>query len=477
MTELLDLNIRNVHCPLAKKIKLLSQKLSANFHALPLSGHALEQDKVFSNFYHDFYGKNYLEREITLAGEFLDSFFFPKHVIKASQQLAASAFRAKDTLFVTCGTTIANYIAIEALLEKNERVLLDRNAHQSLHFAVSNKTNHIEYLHSHLCCEYTEKKVFHIDDLLDMVLKAREAGQPFVLIAISASSYDGIIYKLSDIVQRVIEISPEVTFLFDEAWSSAFYFSEQLFQYTAGYAAECFPKVNIVSTQSAHKSLLALRQGSYIHSFADEKITTRLYEARFRYHSTSPSYPILASLDLARAHMELRGSALMHSLKLMGERFRKALEQHPELFQFQVPNRLTHIAQQSGGIAFEDSLKISINIKAKIATPGELQKFLFQTAGIYLNRFTKNSLLINFHIGLTDQDIDKLLEALLKMNKHFKNKETYFPTKLSTPHKNRFIINYPPGIPLVVPGEDLSLEMFERIQEYQRVGISVFEIN
>ena len=462
---------RNHGTPIVDFLIANKESLNANFHTLPI----FSMKKGIKGYekYKNLYGNKYFSSETTITGKVFDSFFFPTRCIKKSQDYAAELFGANDTLFVTCGTSISNQIVVDALITEASHVLLDREAHQSMHFSVNNSHAKFDYFYSETYCESTERKFLNINSLLDKVRAASLNNQPYDVIILSAASYDGVIYNIYKIIKSIVAISPKTKFIVDEAWSSAFYFHDELYKYTAGFAANKLNNtVDIVSTQSAHKSLMALRQASFIHSFANSEITHRLYNSRFKFHSTSPSYPVLASMDLARAHMQRHGKDMLNEAIACAKYFRRILASDRQLSALLHINPKESLEVISHSICYADPLKVHLNIKEFHLQGLELQEYLYEHFGIYFNRYTRESILINIHIGIKMEDINilfKALKSILSLNNH---------KKISSIADNGFIIPYPPGIPMKAPGELMETEeLFLNIQNKINNGIKVIQIS
>ena len=447
-----------------------SEELYVNFHALPIF-HMKSDAKEYCK-YNNVFGNKYLSLETTVTGKIFDSFFYPVRCIKKAQKKAADIFGANDTLFVTCGTSISTQIVVDALVYEYSRVLVDRELHQSLHFAINTKKAKFDYFYSDSYCQLTDRKYVNIEKLLNKISEAKKSNQPYDVVILNAASYDGVICNIYEVIKRIIDISPKINFIVDEAWSSAFYFHPDLYKYTAGYAANKLNHlVNIVSTQSAHKSLMALRQASLIHSFANDEVTERLYKSRFKYHSTSPSYPILASIDMARAHIEANGKELLSQALVNAHSLRDALRSDELLKSYLYKNNGADLYELSDGLYIEDPLKVHLGIKNIGINGSDFQECLYHNHGIYLNRYTEHTALVNIHIGIDQSHISHLIKSLKSISTINKS------NAISDIDANNFIISYPPGIPMHAPGEcfdhkKISLDIKDKIKN----GINVFQV-
>ncbi len=300
----------------------------ASFHALPIgslahapdgetSAHAEQARRLF--------GPRMLAAELTLGSPELDSYFRAHRSLARSRRLSAEAFGAAETHYVTTGTTGANQIALEALRSGTARVLVDRSMHQSVHFALDRLAASVDYAPT--AADTAEHGV------ITALRRARESDVRYDVVVIGVSAYDGSLVQMRRFLAVLHELTADtgIAVLVDEAWTAIHSFHPAMRRNAAvacvREALEDHPdwSASFLVTQSAHKSMLALRQGSYVHLLASPdrlpQLSADVSAAVYRVHTTSPSLPILASLDLARAHAVAEGEHLVErALTLAGGR-------------------------------------------------------------------------------------------------------------------------------------------------------------
>ncbi len=455
--------------PIANRLMELRKAATVSFHALPLSGGASIQNSFLREKYVGLFGESYLRTELTITGKNFDSLFFPESVIKRSEKLAACLYGADQTLFITTGTTTANQIAITALSHSGARALMDKTCHQSLHFSLNALGVDTDYLEPSTICAETGRVFFELDTLLDKTRRADDAGKPYDLVVLNAHSYDGIVYNIPMIIKALLNTGTTTRrFLIDEAWAGANPFSDQLRQCTSKNAALLRKEhegLCIVATQSAHKALSCLRQASMLHMYGSEEMVLKLRTARYRIHTSSPSYPILASLDLARAQMSCEGNELVRRATSLAKEFAENIEIDPGLSSYQINSYSLPVLSPH---MVADPTKISLNVSELTSSTLEFRDLIYANYGIYINRVTKSSLLLNFHIGITSDGLQKLLNALRELQLRF------IPEWLSRPVSDAFIVPYPPGVPIAIPGEKMTPQLRSQIRNLTRSGSSVF---
>ncbi len=113
-----------------------------------------------------------------------------------------------------------------------------------------------------------------------------------------------------------------------------------------------------------------------------------------------------------------------------------------------------------------DPTKVMLDVSA-LGTGAEIKQYLCEE-NIYVKRFMNNVILFNFHIGINDQAVTSLLLALNKISKR-----KYENTTSETEVSDKFIIPYPPGVPLVFPGEIIDDGIRNKIDEYRKNGFLI----
>lgn len=452
----------------------------ASLHALPISaGHSLEGSALRDK-YVALLGETYLTTDVSLSGPVLDSFFRPRSCLAQAQRLAAAAFGSDTTLFVTCGTTLANEMALDALVstvagaqDRPTRVLADRTCHQSIHFGLDRLGADITYCERQRCCEQHDRTWPDLVNLVSRYQEAAESGRPFDMVVLSAASYDGCLIDVHSVLTELLQHTDDLTILVDEAWSAINAFHPRLSQYTALAAARRIraerpdKRLRMMVTHSAHKSMSALRQGSYLHVSGDQALSHAAVNALYRHHTTSPSLPILASLDLARAQAEAEGAALVERSLSQAEQLRRRVAEDPQLAMFSVGPPLGADAPW----IIPDPTKVLVDITTPLLSATELRIRLARDHGIYVARTAGTGILASVHIGVTPDVLNRLLMALQDIGMSYAA-----PSGPASSDDSGFLIAYPPGIPLMVPGESADDAHADRVDSLRRAGVELFTV-
>ena len=468
--------------PFFSALKQYSHRPTGVFHALPISqGKSI----VNSHWIQDmvgFYGLDVFMAETSATCGGLDSLLEPTGPLRESQKLAAETFGARQTFFVTNGTSTANKIVTQSLVAPGEIVLLDRNCHQSHHYGMMLAGANVIYLEAYPLTEYTMYGAVPLREIKSKLLALKRAGKldRVKMISLTNCTFDGIVYDVERVMQECLAIKPNLVFLWDEAWFAFARFHPVFRTRTAMAAARALrdrladkdyakeyedqlardtehppsdeelldrrllpdpakARVRVYATQSTHKTLTSLRQGSMIHVFDqdfEQKVAEPFHEAYMAHTSTSPNYQILASMDLGRRQAALEGYELVARQIENAMQLRDAIDNHPLLSKYVVclrtfdlipeEYRASHLGQPlRSGLrnmmrAWDadefvlDPSRITLSIGR---TGFDADKFkreeLMDRHGVQINKTSRNTVLFMTNIGTTRSSVAFLVEVLV----------------------------------------------------------------
>ncbi|MEZ4722765.1 MAG: aminotransferase class I/II-fold pyridoxal phosphate-dependent enzyme, partial [Flavobacteriales bacterium] len=293
------------------------------FHAMPISrGNSIFKSNWIREM-GDFYGRNIFLAETSATTGGLDSLLQPTGPLKKSQEMAARAFGSRQSFFVTNGTSTANKIVVQALVQPGDVILIDRDCHKSHHYGLVLSGAKPVYLDSYHLEKYSMYGGIPLKVVKDKLLEFKKEGRlnEVKMLLLTNCTFDGIVYNVEQMMEEVLAIKPDMIFLWDEAWFGYARFSELFRKRTAMAAAQrlikkyrsveykeqwakattsakaLMPdphkvKVRVYATQSTHKTLTSLRQGSMIHIYDEQfaqKVEDSFIEAYMTHTSTSPS--------------------------------------------------------------------------------------------------------------------------------------------------------------------------------------------
>ncbi|WP_227998720.1 hypothetical protein [Nocardia australiensis] len=156
--------------------------------------------------------------------------------------------------------------------------------------------------------------VADLDEAITMLAEAHIAGHPYATVVLGSSTYAGLRLRSERLLRAVGDVSPTTNVVLDDAWAGIHNFHQLTRALSpTSVGARLRDEGEFIGaiwvTHSAHKTMYAMRQAAMVHVLGNERAVEATAAAIYRHHTSSPSWPIMASLDLARAHAELEGSA------------------------------------------------------------------------------------------------------------------------------------------------------------------------
>ena len=408
-----------------------------------------------------------LKMEVSLMEE-LDDLLSPSTCIFDAEKLTAELFGADECFFFVNGTTSAIQTMLLSSLKPGDEVIIPRNAHRSIVGGLVLTGARPIFINPNvynmLAMEITPEKI------------ERSINQKTRAVLIVSPTYYG---KTSDI-ESISEICHDrkIPLLVDEAHGAHFYFSDR-FPKSAIQAGANFSAV------STHKTLGSLTQTSILlfkNTGGIDFSREHVQHSMNLIQSTSPNQILLASLDIARYQMEIDGTRLWNRSIDVSCHLRAELEKIAGLRvnSFDDPTRISVDARELGlsGIELEKILRYDFKIQCELSDPYRVLFLLSYADGI--------------------PQIDLLIDAMKTISKQRKFSKPIevklpnidMPEQILTPRqaffsKSRSVkiqdaineisaeeINfYPPGIPLIYPGEKFNKSLLEYIEEIKRFSL------
>lgn len=471
--------------PFFTALKEYSKQPTGVFHAMPISrGKSISRSHWIQDM-GAFYGPNIFLAETSATSGGLDSLLEPRGPIKKAQENAARAFGSKQTFFATNGTSTCNKIVVQALIRPGDIVLVDRDCHKSHHYGMVLAGANVVYMDSYPLHEYSMYGAVPVREIKRTLLKMKAAGKldRVRMVLLTNCTFDGLVYNVERVMEECLAIKKDLVFLWDEAWFAFARFNPAYRNRTAMHVANVMreqlrapervamwdrqqqeladadeetllnarlvappdARVRVYATQSTHKTLTSLRQGSMIHvndqDFKGEAEQS-FHEAYMTHTSTSPNYQIIASLDVGRRQVELEGFEFVQRQIESAMSLRRAIAVHPLLQKYfkllTVADIIPEEYRESGVESYYDArhgwtdawdiwtsdefvldpTKVTLAIGGT-GWDGDTFKndILMDKHGIQINKTSRNTVLFMTNIGTTRSSVAYLIEVLVGIAK------------------------------------------------------------
>ncbi|MGB5570138.1 MAG: aminotransferase class I/II-fold pyridoxal phosphate-dependent enzyme [Sedimenticolaceae bacterium] len=473
--------------PFFSALKKYSRQPMGVFHAMPISR---AKSLICSHWIRDmleFYGMNIFMAETSATSGGLDSLLQPSGPLKKAQELAARAFGARTTFFVTNGTSTANKIVVQALVNPGDIVLVDRDCHKSHHYGMVLAGAEVAYLDAYPLHDYSMYGGVPLREMKRLLLKYKADGRlhKVKMLLLTNCTFDGIVYDVQRVMEECLAIKPDLVFLWDEAWFAFAAFNPVYRSRTGMHSAHKLrnkyrtdeyreqyktylketehldpndpeawlgirlmpdpdlARLRVYATQSTHKTLTSLRQGSMIHVYDQDfrqKVEAPFHEAYMTHTSTSPNYQILASLDVGRRQVELEGYEMVNKQVELALVLREQIKNQPLLkrhFSILTSKELIPAEYRESGIEtyydpklgwchmedawiYErdefviDPSRVTLFL-GSTGIDGDTfkNKYLMDKYGIQINKTSRNTVLFMTNIGTSRSSIAYLIEGLM----------------------------------------------------------------
>ncbi len=461
--------INKINSPIFNALKKYAESSPIAFH---MPGH-----KFGKGIPYEFLNNLHLLDMTEIPG--LDNLHFPNGVIKEAQEFAAKAFGADYTSFLVNGSTCGVHAAIMSLCKPGDRLIVSRDCHKSVVGGMMLAGVTPIYIKP----EYDD--LFGVSSFIlpSTVEQAIKNNPDAVGVFVTRPNYYGIcsdIGAISDLVHSYNKI-----LIVDEAHGAHLKFSSQLPCCAMDVSAD-------VSIQSAHKTLPALTQGAYIHVKGHRVDVEKLKFVLRIIQTSSPSYLIMSFLDISRAIMEAHGSELIDNLL---ENIRCFEEMLTDNTGFKI------LSMQPMESAQTDKTRVVVNVRNTGKTGFEIDGMLRDLYSIQVEMADVNNIVCISTIADRMKEFESLYRALSEIDKQFMNckvlpdiniREVKIPPQVvgldkvmqleyrtlelakSKGKVSRGIITpYPPGVPVVCPGEVVTEEAIQYILSVIEAGGTV----
>lgn len=431
--------------------------------------------------FREFIGENALSIDLINIGP-LDDLHQPKGIIKQAQELAAEAFGADYTFFSVQGTSGAIMTMIMSVCGPGDKIIVPRNVHKSIMSAIVFAGAIPIFIHP----EVDKELGISHGITVEAVQHALDLHPDAKGLLVINPTYFGIAADLKKIVD--LAHSYNIPVLVDEAHGVHIHFHEDLpmsaMQAGADIAATSVHKLGGSMTQS---SILNMR-GNLVNYKRVQAIMSMLT-------TTSTSYLLLASLDVARKRLATEGKKLLDNTIELAQTIRRRVNDIEHLYCLG-----EDIVGSSMAYDF-DPTKLVISVKDLGLTGHAVEEWLRKHYNIEVEMSDLYNILCIVTPGDTEKEADTLIHALGDLAKEFKDKAGKVEAQVMLPNIPllavtprdafysetelvdfddsvgrviaEFIMVYPPGIPIFIPGEIISEDNLEYIRKNMEAGLPV----
>lgn len=409
----------------------------------------------------------------------LDNLCHPVSIIKEAEELAAEAFGAKHAFFMVGGTTSAVQGMLLSVCKRGDKVILPRNVHRSVINAMILGGAVPVYVNPEMNRDLGIALGMRVSEVEKAIMENPDAKAVFV----NNPTYYGICSDIKSITELAHQHGMLV--LADEAHGTHFYFGKDLPISAMAAGAD-------MSAVSMHKSGGSLTQSSFLLTGpnVNEGYVRQIINLT---QTTSGSYLLMSSLDISRRNLAVNGEKMFEKVVELVEYARREINQIGDyyayskelingdsIYDFDVTKLSIHTLEIGlAGIEVYDILRDDYDIQAEFGDIGNILAYV--------------------SVGDRPRDIERLVSALAEIRRRYKRDksgmlsvEYISPQVILTPQEafygekeilpledtvgkvcSEFVMCYPPGIPILAPGELITKEIIDYIKYAKEKGCSL----
>lgn len=472
--------------PLYEKLTEHDRSGSVSFH---VPGHKFGRGPQFDSSTPAYYANMMALDGTEIAG--FDDLHHPEGVIHEAQRLAATCFGAEETFFLVGGSSVGNMAMIASVCDRGDVLIVQRNVHKSVLHGLMIAGAEAVFLSPQVDRASGIATGVRVEDVTAALSQYPEAKG----VLLTNPNYYGMGVDLEPIAAIVHDFGKPL--LIDEAHGAHYGFHPDMPPSALSCGADAV-------VQSTHKMLSAMTMSAMLHVQGDRIDRQTLKQRLSMLQSSSPSYPLMASLDLARWEMDNKAKELLDQ-GLQVVRYFTGSMQDLEVYG-------VHIKKIDSAYDTLDPFKITVYDRTGTLSGIQLANEM-ERRGCFPEMADHKHMLLLFSLHSTRVDADRALEALQEISDEYRlkkqetslsisnNKQSPPFMPLSSPipfnlppvrqslqsdansvrlkpldeaigsRSAEMVVPYPPGIPILYPGERITMETVQAIRQLIQAGV------
>lgn len=412
-----------------------------------------------------------------------DDLHHAKEILKEAQEKAAKLYHADETFYLVNGSTVGLLSAIIGCTSKGDRILVARNSHKSVYHAVLINELKPVYVYPTYDARQNLNGKISVEDIAQSIEKYPDIKA----VVITSPTYDGVLSDVKEISELLH--SKQIPLIVDEAHGAHFGFHPYFPQRANDLGAD-------VVINSLHKTLPALTQCALIHINGELVNKEKIKQYLHMLQTSSPSYVLMASMSECIEFLNESGNEIFEQYVKILDETRNKLKKL----------RCLELIETEGF----DKSKIVISAKNTKMTGKELYEVLLHKYHLQMEMAAGTYVLAMTTLADTKEGMDRLVKALFEIDKTLNLKieqsengkkdfslpkliQIYSPAKISSiiekdkkiktksflfrecegKISTEYAYVYPPGIPIIVPGERISKEAADLLCLYEKLNFSI----
>lgn len=458
--------------------QLLEEYDKQNIYPFHMPGHK-RNAKVVENYFP-------VRQDITEISGF-DNLHHPQGILREAQDRLAELYGAKQSYYSVNGSTAALLSAVSAAVPRGEKILIARNCHKAVYHAIYLRQLQPVYVFPETDCALGINGGIRPQNVEKLLKKDPDIKA----VLITSPTYDGVVSDVAGIAEAAHRY--QIPLIVDEAHGAHFRFSDRFPASAVGLGAD-------LVIQSLHKTLPSMTQTAVLHRCTGRVEKERLQQFMGIYQSSSPSYVLMASVDACVETLKRDGTEMFRRFTDDLLRLRERLSENKRI------RLITPEKSSEKGIYDYDRSKVLLSAEGGSLNGHRLHRMLREVYGLELEMETEQYVLALTSVGDTRDGFDRLARAVEEIDRKLQQEENpserpaeqtgsgsvevpcqkLIPAQAMDAQVQRvsleesvgrisaeFVYLYPPGIPLLVPGEVMTGQILKNMRRYIEQGLDL----
>lgn len=412
-----------------------------------------------------------------------DNLHHPLEIIRDAMDYAKEVYGTKETFYLVNGSTVGILASISSVCQRGDQILIERNCHKSVYNAIRLLELDPLYIYPEYNKEYNLYGGIDIKNIEQLL----EENKNIKAIVLTSPSYEGIVIHIKEV--SLLTKEKDIALIVDEAHGAHFLFGENF----PKSAIECGADLVI---QSLHKTLPSLTQTALLHVCSNRVSVDKIKDYLSLYQTSSPSYVFMASINYCIDYCQNNKKQFAAYQKLLFE-YRNKFN---ELYYIHLINYLDVASYK----AFDyDQSKLVFSVKGTNMNGKKLSQILLNDYHLQMEMAEMDYVVAITSVLDTREGFQRLYEALKAIDSHLEKDERQNNIPIYQGGNNKvllpslaakskmeivkikesierisgiYVYLYPPGIPLLVPGEVISPKIIDQILYYVENGLNIIGI-
>ena len=461
-----------------KKMERLYKKLESygqsDYYPFHMPGHKRNRASSADDFL--------FERDITEISGF-DNLHHAEGILKEAQEYAAQIYGTKKCFFSVNGSTAALLAAVSASVNKGGKILVARNCHKAVYHALYLRELQPVYIYPH------EDQRLGINggispERVERYLEENTDVQAFLL---TSPTYDGVVSDIKTIAEVVHR--HKIPLIVDEAHGAHLHYSKYFPVSAADLGAD-------IVIQSFHKTLPSMTQTAVLHICSDMADVEKIKRFMGIYQTSSPSYILMASMDACMDKLRKDGQQMFREFTFNLEKARQRLSKCEKI------KLIEGSMIEGSGIYDFDRSKLLFSTVGTSVNGHLLHQILRDRYHIEMEMAAEKYVLGIAAVGDTEEGFERLCTAIEEIDAEIQQTDESEESQYHTSHARmtqlmtisqavdaqqrryslkesvgkvsaEFAYLYPPGIPIIVPGEQITGQFVRNVRRYMEQGLEV----